>query len=149
MNGQIISQLLQRDLEKLKQELLLYLDETLIWKTVAGISNSAGNLCLHLVGNLNTYIGAELGQSGYIRNREQEFSQKDIQRDELIRKIENTILVVAKVLQHLPDEALTQEYPLLVLKEKTSTGYFLTHLAVHLDYHLGQINYHRRILEGE
>ena len=148
MNGQIISQLLQRDLEKLKQELLLYLDETLIWKTVAGISNSAGNLCLHLVGNLNIYIGAELGQSGYIRNREQEFSQKDIQRDELIRKIENTILVVAKVLQHLPDEALAQEYPLLVLKEKTSTGYFLTHLAVHLGYHLGQINYHRRIMEG-
>ncbi|MEI2737160.1 MAG: hypothetical protein V9F01_00075 [Chitinophagaceae bacterium] len=96
MNGQIISQLLQRDLEKLKQELLLYRDETLIWKTVAGISNSAGNLCLHLVGNLNTYIGAELGQSGYIRNREQEFSQKDIQRDELIRKIENTILVVSQ-----------------------------------------------------
>ena len=148
MNGQIISLLLQRDLEKLKQELLLYRDESLIWKTVAGISNSAGNLCLHLVGNLNIYIGAELGQSGYIRNREQEFSQKDIQRDELIRKIENTILVVAKVLQHLPDEALAQEYPLLVLKEKTSTGYFLTHLAVHLGYHLGQINYHRRIMEG-
>ncbi len=105
MNGQIISLLLQRDLEKLKQELLQYRDETLIWKTVPGISNSAGNLCLHLVGNLNIYIGAELGQSGYIRNREQEFSQKDIQRDELIRKIENTILVVAKVLQHLPDEA--------------------------------------------
>jgi len=148
MNGQIISLLLQRDLEKLKQELLQYRDENMIWKIVPGISNSAGNLCLHLVGNLNIYIGAELGQSGYIRNREQEFSQKDIQRDELIRKIENTILVVAKVLQHLPDEALAQEYPLLVLKEKTSTGYFLTHLAVHLGYHLGQINYHRRIMEG-
>lgn len=148
MNGQIISQLLQRDLEKLKQELLQYRDETAIWKTVPGISNSAGNLCLHLVGNLNTYIGAELGKTGYIRNRELEFSQKDIPSDELIRKIEDTILVVTKALHHLPDEVLVQEYPLLVLKEKTSTGYFLTHLAVHLGYHLGQINYHRRILES-
>ncbi len=148
MNAIIIAQLLQRDLEKLKQELLEYRDETLIWKTVAGISNSAGNLCLHLVGNLNTYIGAELGQSGYIRNRELEFSQKDIPREELIQKIEGTIEVVTQTLDRLPAEALAQEYPLLVLKEKTSTGYFLTHLAVHLGYHLGQINYHRRILEG-
>jgi len=148
MNAIIIAQLLQRDLEKLKQELLQYRDETLIWKTVAGISNSAGNLCLHLVGNLNTYIGAELGQSGYIRNRELEFSQKDIPREELIRKIEGTIEVVTQTLDCLPAEVFGQEYPLLVLKEKTSTGYFLTHLAVHLGYHLGQINYHRRILEG-
>ena len=148
MNAEIIAKLLQRDLEKLKQELLEYRDETLIWKTVAGISNSAGNLCLHLVGNLNTYIGAELGQSGYIRNRELEFSQKDIPREELIQKIEGTIEVVTQTLDRLPAEALAQEYPLLVLKEKTSTGYFLTHLAVHLGYHLGQINYHRRILEG-
>lgn len=148
MNGLIIAKLLQRDLEKLKQELLQYRDETLIWKTVAGISNSAGNLCLHLVGNLNSYIGAELGQTGYIRNRELEFSQKDIPREELIRKIEGTIEVVTHTLNRLPEEALAQEYPLLVLKEKTSTGYFLTHLAVHLGYHLGQINYHRRILEG-
>ena len=148
MNAIIIAQLLQRDLEKLKQELLEYRDETLIWKTVAGISNSAGNLCLHLVGNLNTYIGAELGQSGYIRNRELEFSQKDIPREELIQKIEGTIEVVTQTLDRLPAEALAQEYPLLVLKEKTSTGYFLTHLAVHLGYHLGQSNYHRRILEG-
>ena len=148
MNAIIIAQLLQRDLEKLKQELLQYRDETLIWKSVPGISNSAGNLCLHLVGNLNTYIGTELGQTGYIRNRELEFSQKDIQREELIRKIEGTIAVVTQTLDRLPAEALAQEYPLLVLKEKTSTGYFLTHLAVHLGYHLGQINYHRRILEG-
>ena len=148
MNGLIIAKLLQRDLEKLKQELLQYRDETLIWKTVAGISNSAGNLCLHLVGNLNSYIGAELGQTGYIRNRELEFAQKDIPREEMIQKIEGTIEVVTQTLDRLPAETLAQEYPLLVLKEKTSIGYFLTHLTVHLGYHLGQINYHRRILEG-
>ncbi|HRG92647.1 MAG TPA: DinB superfamily protein, partial [Chitinophagaceae bacterium] len=73
---------------------------------------------------------------------------KDIPREELIQKIEGTIEVVTQTLDRLPAEALAQEYPLLVLKEKTSTGYFLTHLAVHLGYHLGQINYHRRILEG-
>ena len=113
-----------------------------------GIANSAGNLCLHVVGNLNTYIGAELGKTGYVRQRELEFSLKDIPKAELLSKIDETIRVVEKALNDLTDEQLSEEYPVLVFAEKTSTQYLLIHLATHLTYHLGQINYHRRLLDS-
>jgi uncharacterized damage-inducible protein DinB len=139
--------LFTRDLNKLKAELELYSNEQNIWHIEKSIANSAGNLCLHLVGNLNTYLGAEIGRTGYIRNRDLEFSLKDIPRAELISKVEATITVVNNALDLLTEEDLQKEYPLLVLPQKTSTGYFLVHLAAHLSYHLGQINYHRRLLD--
>ncbi len=142
-----ISKLFKRDLEKLLQEINLYKDEANLWVTQEGIANSAGNLCLHLIGNLNTYIGAEIGKSGYIRNRELEFSLKNISKKELIQKIESTITVVNTALNLLKEEDLEDEYPLFVFAEKTTTGYLLVHLTVHLGYHLGQINYHRRLLD--
>lgn len=142
-----LKKILNRDLEKLKQELSLYKDESKIWVTEKNIANSAGNLCLHLVGNLNTYIGAEIGKTGYIRNRDLEFSMKDVPQKELIQKIEDTIKVVDNSLSMLKDQELENEYPLLVFAEKTTIGYFMVHLAVHLGYHLGQVNYHRRLLD--
>ena len=142
-----IKKLLTRDLEKLKQEISLYKDENKIWVIDGNIANTAGNLCLHLVGNLNTYIGAEIGKTGYVRNRELEFSIKDVSRQQLIKKIEDTISVVNSSLDNLNEQDMEKEYPQLVFAEKTSTGYFLVHLAVHLGYHLGQVNYHRRLLD--
>ena len=143
-----LKKIFQRDLEKLKQEIIAYKNESNLWRIEKGIANSAGNLCLHLVGNLNTYIGAEIGKTGYVRDRDREFSQKNIPKDELVKRIEETIAVVANGLSKLKEEDLEKEYSLLVFKEKTSTGYFLTHLAVHLGYHLGQVNYHRRLLDN-
>lgn len=144
---QTLKTLFTRDLEKLKQEISLYENESKIWIIEKNIANSAGNLCLHLVGNLNTYIGKEIGKTGYIRNRELEFSIKNIPRQELIKKIEDTINVVHNSLDMLKEHELDNEYPLLVFAEKTSIGYMLVHLAVHLSYHLGQVNYHRRLLD--
>jgi uncharacterized damage-inducible protein DinB len=140
--------LFNRDLNKLKLEIDLYRDEQKIWYVAKGVANSAGNLCLHLIGNLNTYIGAEFGKTGYVRHRNQEFSLKDISKAELIKKVEETILIVDNSLLKLTDEDLKTEYPLLVFDKKTSTEYFLVHLATHLTYHLGQINYHRRLLDA-
>jgi hypothetical protein len=136
-----------KDLQKLKEEIGLYRSEQNLWKIEKQIANSAGNLCLHLVGNLNTYIGKEIGKTGYIRNREQEFALKNIPQKELVLMVENTITMLDKVMQSMTDEQLEAEYPVLVLKEKTSTGYFLFHLSSHLGYHLGQINYHRRLID--
>jgi uncharacterized damage-inducible protein DinB len=147
MTLEILEALFVRDLERLKQEINLYEEETKLWVVADGITNSAGNLCLHLVGNLNTYIGAEIGKTGYIRHRELEFSLKNISRKELVEKIDATIVVVGEALRRLSEEDLIKEYPLLVFKEKTTTGYLLVHLAMHLAYHLGQINYHRRLLD--
>ena len=145
---QSLKTLFRRELEKLKKEIELYQDESKLWIIENAIANSGGNLCLHLIGNLNTYIGKELGDTGYIRNRDLEFAQKDIPRDELLRKIDQTILVVEKVLDTITDQQLEKEYPVIVFAEKMSTGFFLIHLIAHLTYHLGQINYHRRLLDA-
>ena len=141
--------LFKRDLSKLKNEIELYRNEQKIWHAEKGIANTAGNLCLHLVGNLNAYIGAEIGKTGYVRQRDLEFSLKNISRQELIQKIDGTIMMVDQSLAPIKEEELEKEYPLLVFEEKTTVGFFLIHLATHLSYHLGQINYHRRLLDGD
>lgn len=140
--------LFNRDLNKLKTEIGSYQNENRIWSIDKNILNSAGNLCLHLIGNLNTYIGAQIGKTNYVRNRELEFSQKDIAQAELIAKIEATIVVVNDSLGQLTDEELKKEYPILVFETKTSIEFLLIHLTTHLAYHLGQINYHRRLLDN-
>ena len=133
---------------KLKAEIELYKDEKNIWIIDKDIANSGGNLCLHLLGNLNTYIGREIGKTNYIRNRDLEFSQKNVAREELINKIDDTIAVVQHALEKMTEEELGKEYPLLVFDKKTTTEFFLVHLVAHLSYHLGQINYHRRLLDN-
>ena len=136
-----------RDLNKLKTEIEAYHNEEMLWKTDKDISNSAGNLCLHLVGNLNTYIGAQLGNSGYVRQRDLEFSLKNIPRPELLEKIEKTIDMIHFSLDKLTEEDLKKDYPDEPLGYAMTTEYFLIHLFGHLNYHLGQINYHRRLLD--
>ncbi|EDM35833.1 hypothetical protein PBAL39_06626 [Pedobacter sp. BAL39] len=137
-----------RDLKKLQTEIEQYQNERNIWLTDHNISNSAGNLCLHLVGNLNTYIGKELGKTEYIRDRPLEFSLKDVPRAELVHKIEATIQMVNDTLNDLTEDDLNRDYPAVkVVEGGSSTGFMLIHLAAHLGYHLGQINYHRRLLD--
>jgi uncharacterized damage-inducible protein DinB len=147
MNTSNLVILICRDLTKLKLEIESYPTEKQIWEIDKQIANSAGNLCLHLIGNLNAYIGATLGNTGYIRNRDSEFALKDVPRSELVSRIEQTIQMIQQVLPSLTQDQLASEYPILVLKEKTTTEYFLLHLAMHLSYHLGQVNYHRRLID--
>ncbi|KMQ70028.1 DinB superfamily protein [Chryseobacterium sp. FH2] len=142
-----LKSLYARDLNKLKTEIESYQNEKSLWETDKNILNSGGNLCLHLVGNLNHYVGAILGNSGYVRNRELEFSLKNIPKTELTEKVEGTLDIVIKTLNQLNGNDLEKEYPLEALGYKMTTGYFLTHLFGHLSYHLGQINYHRRLLD--
>jgi hypothetical protein len=144
-----LNSLFHRDLTRVNTELSQYRDEQLIWAVPPGIANSAGNLCLHLIGNLNTYVGAELGQTGYVRQRDLEFSLRDVPRPVLLAQLNETITTVNRTLTALDESVLDEEYPLLVFEKKTSTGYLLVHLATHLAYHLGQINYHRRLVEGD
>ncbi|MDE5430927.1 DUF1572 family protein [Elizabethkingia meningoseptica] len=143
-----LQNLFKRDLLQLKAEIEAYQSEENIWKTAQQISNSAGNLCLHLVGNLNYYIGNTIGNSGYVRDRPAEFSKKNVPRTELINMIEDTIVVLNNTLNSLQDNDLKKEYPLVVFEDKMSTEFFFTHLTTHLGYHLGQINYHRRLLDN-
>lgn len=139
--------LFARDLLKLETEIEAYTTEEGIWKTAPGIANSAGNLTLHLIGNLNHFIGATLGNTGYVRNRPAEFARQNLPRAELIQSLEDTQTVVRKVLSQLSEKELDADFPLQVLQEVTSTRFFLLHLSTHLAYHLGQVNYHRRMLD--
>lgn len=142
-----LESIFSRDLARLSKEIELYKDENIIWHYEKNIANSAGNLCLHLVGNLNTYIGAEIGKTGYVRNRESEFTSKGVERSVLIQMVSETNKTVKESFLNFNTDLLQTEYPLLVLDTKTSYEFFLIHLATHLNYHLGQINYHRRLLD--
>jgi uncharacterized damage-inducible protein DinB len=142
-----LTQLFLRDLEKLKTEISSFKDEKKIWKVSGDIKNSAGNLCLHLCGNLQHFIGAVLGNSGYVRNRDAEFNRKNVPIRELVAEIELSAKVVQKTLQELNEDDLQTTYPIIVFGYEMTTEYFLTHLTTHLNYHLGQINYHRRLLD--
>ena len=142
-----LKSLFERDLRKLKKEIELYSSEENLWIVEKNIANTAGNLCYHLIGNLKHFIGAHLGGTGYIRQRNLEFSAKDIPRNELIAEVEEVIEIVTSTLDTLTDDDLADEYPIIVFKEKMNIGFFLIHLATHLNYHLGQINYHRRLLD--
>lgn len=147
MLTETLATIFQRDIAKLYSEIEQYNSEEKLWLTERSIANSAGNLCLHLVGNLKTYIGAELGGFAYTRNRDLEFSLKDIPKIELLAMVAETRRIVDETLRKLPANTLQQEYPMLVFAEKTSTEFFLIHGVAHLSYHLGQINYHRRLLD--
>jgi len=149
-----ITQLLLRDLEKLKTEITSFKDEKKIWVISGDVKNSAGNLCLHLCGNLQHFIGAVLGNSGYVRDRDAEFSRKDVPILELalpagrlVAEIELTKKVVETTLKNLSEGMLEKTYPINVFDYEMTTEFFLTHLTTHLNYHLGQINYHRRLLD--
>ncbi|OUR90774.1 DinB superfamily protein [Flavobacteriales bacterium 34_180_T64] len=139
--------LFSRDLKKLKTEVELYKYEENLWKLDQGISNCAGNLCLHIVGNLNAFIGAGLGDSGYVRQRDLEFSLKNVPRTKLLSQIDDVIVVVESTLKRLTNEDLQKEYKRRVFEDTMTTEFFLVHLVAHLTYHLGQINYHRRLLD--
>ena len=145
---EILIQLFKRDLEKLKSEISFFKDEENLWKISGDIKNSAGNLCLHLCGNLQHFIGAVLGNSGYIRNREAEFSRKNVTAKEMLNEIEITSTIVEKALNEFPEERLSETFPINVFGYEMTTEYFLLHLTTHLNYHLGQINYHRRLLDN-
>jgi hypothetical protein len=141
--------LLTRELTSFSRELELFPDESLIWKIVPGISNSAGTLTLHVCGNLQHFVGAVLGGTGYVRNRDLEFSARGVSRAVLLAELQKTIQVVDAVLPRLPENALSADYPDVPGGIRVPTGLFLLHLCTHLAHHLGQAGYLRRVLTGE
>lgn len=145
LNDSLIS-LFERDLEKLKEEISLFITEDDLWITPGSINNSPGNLCLHLCGNLKHFIGATLGKTGYVRERDKEFSLRNVPREELLKNIDETKNVVLQTIPKIDGQTLNSKYPIDVFGKEMTTEYFLIHLTTHLNYHLGQINYLRRIL---
>jgi uncharacterized damage-inducible protein DinB len=143
-----LRKLFERDCERFIAELEQFESETALWTAVAGVSNAAGNLALHIVGNLNQYIGAELGGTDFLRDRDAEFASRDIPRHDLIAQLRRTKTMVNSVLGTLDPARLEQIHPEEKLGYAMTTRHFLIHLYGHLNYHLGQVNYLRRVLHG-
>ena len=143
-----LSAILLRELSTLRAEIEAYPSDADLWRVAPGISNSGGTLALHLAGSLQHFIGAILGKNGYVRDRDAEFASRDVSRAELVHQVEQTSAAVQRTLQQLNPADLERTFPVPVAMVRVKTGDFLTHLASHLAYHLGQVNYHRRILTG-
>jgi hypothetical protein len=137
----------ERDLTALEKEITSYTDEKNLWIVSKNIKNSGGNLCLHIIGNLNHFVGAILGKTGYIRDRDKEFSTKEVSRTELMSSLEKTKHLVTNTLIKLTADQYNSLYPIEFLGKNLMTDQMLLQLATHLNYHLGQINYHRRLLD--
>jgi uncharacterized damage-inducible protein DinB len=140
-----LSTILLRDLDKLQKEIESYPTEESVWIVKGDIKNSAGTLVLHLCGNLQHYIGVGLGKSNYVRDRDLEFSARNVPKAQLIAEIGRAKAAVKSALDKVTPDILETEYPLPVFDYKMTVQYFMIHLAAHLGYHLGQVNYHRRL----
>lgn len=142
-----VTAILDRELRMLRREIEAYPEERDLWRLLPGLSNSAGTLALHLAGNLQHYFGARLGGTGYVRDRPAEFASRDVPRDTILSEIEAARAAVRTVSKRAVD--LERKYPEVIGDVRVNTGEYLVHLVSHFSYHLGQIDYHRRIVTGQ
>ncbi|HEX4963189.1 MAG TPA: DinB family protein [Thermoanaerobaculia bacterium] len=138
-----------RDIDTVRREIELYPDDESVWREVPGLPNAGGTLVLHLAGNLRHYFGAVLGRSGYVRDRPAEFATRGVPRQELVALIAAAHAEVGEALSHLDPALLDEPFPEPVRGVTFPSGLFFLHMAVHLTYHLGQLDYHRRMVTGD
>jgi len=149
MTVQLLSAVLLRDLDALQREIEAYPDDASVWRPVPGLPALGGTLALHLAGNLQHFIGAVLGASGYVRDRDAEFGRRDVPRAELQAQVASARLAVTRTLAAMDEARLAETYPQPVGGVHLQTGEFLVHLVSHLGYHLGQLDSHRRLATGD
>lgn len=140
-----LSGLFRRDLLRLRAQIDAFSSDDALWQTLPGFTNSAGNLALHLEGNLREYIGRQLGRVPYARKRPLEFSAKGIPKVEIVARMDALSRLISEVVASLSDEQMESEYPEVVLEAPMRTQEFLLHLYAHLSWHSGQIDALRRI----
>ena len=141
-----VAAILDRDLRTLAREVEAYPDDEALWQLPEGAPNSAGTLVLHLTGNLQHFFGARLGGTGYVRDRPAEFSARGVSRAALLGQIEAARGAVRAAVKQLDDTAVRQDFPEIVGGFRVTTGEYLIHLVSHFTYHLGQVDYHRRLV---
>jgi hypothetical protein len=144
-----LADLFRRDLSRWIQQIEAFPSDEMLWRTPPGIANPAGNLVLHIEGNLREYIGRQLGEQGYNRNRPLEFTAKGNQREDLVGRLEELRRLIPPIIASLSSEAMEKQHPEAVLEKALSTHAFLIHLYGHLNWHLGQVDYLRRTLSGD
>ena len=145
----IVQTVLLRELAAVRRSVEAYPDDASVWAERAGLPNSGGTLVLHLAGNLQHYVGAVLGASGYRRDRDAEFARRDVPRAALLAEVAAAQTAIERTFPTLPDSTLDEPYPEAIGGHRLATDAFLVHLAAHLAYHLGQLDYHRRVVTGD
>jgi uncharacterized damage-inducible protein DinB len=143
-----LAALFTRDLARLVRQLDA-LDDARLWQVLPGVTNSAGNLMLHLSGNLREFIGRQLGGVPYVRNRPHEFAARDVSRSAMQAELVELAAIITGVLERMPATRWDDPFPENVLGEPLTNRQFVIHLYGHLTYHLGQIDYLRRVLTGD
>ena len=143
-----ISTVLLRELGAVRRSIEAYPDDTSLWAERPGIPNAGGTLALHVAGNLRHFVGLRLGQIAYARDRDAEFSRRDATRAAIVAEIDAAREAVERALAATSDTMFEAPYPEPVAGRNVSTGAFLVHLVAHLAYHLGQLDYHRRVVTG-
>jgi uncharacterized protein DUF1572 len=139
-------QFFSKNLNNLKEDISAYGNEGDLWKLAGDIKNTPGNLCLHICGNLKHNIGAIIGKNGYVRNRDSEFARKNVPKSELLKEVDNTIEMISPVLSKLTDDDMKVEFPADAFSQGGTIALIILRVAAHMGYHLGQINYHRRLI---
>lgn len=143
--GREMANIVGRELDRLADEIRALPDDEALWRRRGQQGNAPGTLALHLVGNLSHYIGANLGRTGYVRDRPAEFEDRTASRQEILDRIAVCRETVTPVLDRLTDEELGEVYPgdtPVHMEGITSRGY-LIHTIWHLGWHLGQMYYQR------
>ena len=140
---------LLREIESVRASVEAYPDDASLWKPMPGISNVGGTLVQHIAGNLRHFLGNILGGVPYARDREAEFSNRSATKAELVALMTETRNAIAATIPKLSNEVLEKPFPLQIAGRTVSTADFVVHLASHLAYHLGQLDYHRRFVTGK
>jgi uncharacterized damage-inducible protein DinB len=149
MSVHALRAVIMRDLRALAREVEAYPDDETLWRSMPGVANAGGTLALHITGNLRHFLGAQLGGSAYVRNREAEFARRNLSRKELVAQVQAALTEVERTFEGLGDAQLGERFPEPIAGHPLDSDVFLIHLAAHLGYHLGQIDYHRRMTTGD
>lgn len=118
------------------------LSEEQFWRKPYPYGNSFGHLTLHLVGNLNYYIGTQIARTGYVRDREREFTERNPPpKQAVFRQLDEAVGLVVQTLETQTAETWSQEYQAVGAEHtKDHFGIFLR-CAAHFNHHLGQMIY--------
>jgi hypothetical protein len=144
-----LADIFTRDLTRLAQELKAFPGTDAVWRTFPGITNAAGTLTLHLEGNLMEFVARQLGGVAYVQDRPAEFSTRGVALADLIARAERLVETIPPIVARVRAESLSSVYPDSAMGQGMSVGQFLIHLLAHLSYHLGQIDYLRRMTTGD
>jgi uncharacterized damage-inducible protein DinB len=118
------------------------LSEEQFWRKPYSYGNSFGHLALHLIGNLNYYIGAQIAQTGYVREREREFTERNPPpKQEVLRQVDEAVELVVKTLAAQTAETWSQPYQAVGAETSKDRFSIFLRCAAHFHHHVGQMIY--------